>query len=65
MKCQNCGKEYFDNGQIICEYCGNELISSQPNTQTPGKTKLKQFIDDSGIKDAYKKIKEGLRKLKE
>jgi uncharacterized Zn finger protein (UPF0148 family) len=65
MKCPNCGKEYFDNGQIICEYCGNELISSQPNTQITRKTKLERFIEDSGIKEAYKKMKESLRKLKE
>lgn len=64
MECPNCGKEYVDNGQIICEYCGNELLSSQPNTQITVKTKLEQFIEDSGIKEAYKKMKERLRKLK-
>ncbi|MFX1456779.1 MAG: hypothetical protein ACFFDB_15505 [Promethearchaeota archaeon] len=24
-KCKNCGKEYLDSNQVICEYCGSDL----------------------------------------
>ena len=64
MKCPNCGKEFFDNEQIICEYCGTELLQSPSNQKISSKSKLDQFIEDSGIKEAYNKVKEGLKKLK-
>jgi DNA-directed RNA polymerase subunit RPC12/RpoP len=66
MKCSNCGKEFYDNEQIICEYCGAELISNKPETvnANPPKSKLELFIEDSGIKDAYNKLKKRLKKLK-
>jgi hypothetical protein len=64
MKCPNCGKEFFDKEQIICEFCGMELVDSPPNQQFLSKSKVEQFIDDSGIKDAFLKIKETLKKLK-
>jgi uncharacterized OB-fold protein len=65
MECPNCGKEYFDNNQIICEYCGTEIVSNSTKTQIPNKSKLEQFIEDSGIKDIYKKVKESLKQLKD
>ncbi|MFW9948974.1 MAG: hypothetical protein ACFFKA_02465 [Candidatus Thorarchaeota archaeon] len=64
MKCLNCGKEFFDSEQVICEYCGTDLINSIPQPQISGKSKMVQFFEDSGIKDAYKKIKESIKKLK-
>ena len=64
MKCPNCGKEFFDKEQIICEYCGTELIPSPSTHQISSKSRLNQFIEDSGIKEAYNKVKEGLKKLK-
>jgi uncharacterized OB-fold protein len=65
MQCPNCGKEYFDNNQIICEYCGTEIASNFSKIQIPYKSKLEQFIEDSGIKDIYKKVKESLKQLKD
>ncbi|MFX0011603.1 MAG: hypothetical protein ACFE9R_14920, partial [Candidatus Hermodarchaeota archaeon] len=47
-----------------CEYCGTELVSSPSNQKFSSKSKLDQFIEDSGIKEAYNKVKESLKKLK-
>ena len=63
MKCPDCNKEFFDPNQQICEYCGTELsrIEQISPKVPPIKTKLEQFIKDTGLKDLYKKIKDNLK----
>ena len=66
MNCPNCNKEYFDKNQVICEYCGSELINQTQKrierTIEP-KKKLDSFLDDLGLKDIYNKIKKNLKEI--
>ena len=63
MKCPDCNTEYSDPNQRICEYCGTELSKPVSPKVSPTKTKLEQFIDDSGLKELYKKIKDNLKNV--
>ncbi len=65
MICPDCNKEYSDPNQQICEYCGTELSRTEEITPkvSPTKTKLKQFIEDTGLKEIYKKIKDSLKNV--
>lgn len=65
MICPNCNKEYSDPKQQICEYCGTELSTTEQISPkvSPTKTKLKQFIEDTGLKGIYKKIKDNLKNV--
>ena len=63
MKCLNCNKDYFDPNQIICEQCGAELTKVQSVKPITTATKLDQFLEDSGLKGLYKKIKENLKNI--
>jgi len=65
MKCPDCNTDYSDPNQRICEYCGTELSRTEPVSPkvSPTKTKLEQFIDDSGLKELYKKIKDNLKNI--
>jgi len=65
MKCPDCNKEYSDPNQQICEYCGTELRGTEqisPKVSST-KTKLEQFINNTGLKEIYKKIKDSLKKV--
>lgn len=65
MKCPDCNKEYSDPNQKICEYCGTELSRTEQISQKVStiKTKLEQFIEDKGLKEIYKKIKDSLKNV--
>lgn len=61
MKCSNCKTEYSDSNQLICEYCGSELSKNEITQTKPPPSKINQFLEDTGIKDLYKKIKKSLK----
>ncbi|NVM16409.1 MAG: hypothetical protein HWN80_01740 [Candidatus Lokiarchaeota archaeon] len=61
MKCSNCHTEYSNLNQAICEYCGSELSKSEPIQTKKTVSKIDQFLEDSGLKDLYKKIKKSLK----
>ena len=63
MKCSYCEKEYFDQSQQICEYCGGELIKVQPVQPVSAGRKFDQFLEDSGLKGFFKKVKENLKNI--
>lgn len=65
MKCPDCNKEYSDPNQQICEYCGTELSRTEQISPkvSPTKTKVEQFIEDTGLKELYKKIKDSLKNV--
>jgi len=61
MKCSNCNTEYLDPNQSICEFCGSELRKNEL-TQIPKPfPKISQFLEDTGLKDLYQKIKKSLK----
>ena len=60
MKCSNCDKEYSDINQVICEYCGSELIKIKPIQNKNSTSKIEQIIEDTRIKDLYQKIKRSI-----
>jgi len=60
MKCPNCDTEYSDPNQTICEYCGSELAKDkEPQSLRPA-SKIAQFLNETGLKDLYQKIKKRL-----
>jgi len=61
MKCSNCSTEYSDPNQIICEFCGSELNRNEPTQIKKPFPKIERFLEDTGIKDLYQKIKESLK----
>jgi len=61
MKCSNCSTEYSDPNQAICEFCGSELSKNEPTQINKPFPKLNQFIEDTGLKDLYQKIKKSLK----
>ena len=65
MKCPDCNKEYSDPNQHICEYCGTELSRTEQISPkvSPIKTKLEKFIEDKGLREIYKKIKDSLKNV--
>ena len=63
MKCSNCNTEFSNPNQAICEFCGSELSKTEP-TQTQTKmppSKIDQFLEDTGLKGLYQKIKKSLK----
>jgi hypothetical protein len=61
MKCSNCDTEYSDPTQTICEYCGSELVKDiEPQALRPV-SKIDQFLNETGLKDVYQKIKKRLK----
>ncbi|TET00343.1 MAG: hypothetical protein E3J90_04155 [Promethearchaeota archaeon] len=61
MKCSNCDTDYSDSNQTICEYCGSELVKdSKPQALRPT-SKINQFLNETGLKDLYQKIKKSLK----
>lgn len=61
MKCLNCGTEYSDPNQVICEFCGSELSTNEPIRVKKALPKIEQFLEDTGLKDLYQKIKKSLK----
>ena len=63
MKCSNCDTDYSDPNQIVCEYCGSELVKErEPQALRPTPTsKIDQFLNETGLKDLYQKIKKSLK----
>jgi len=61
MRCSNCNTEYSDSNQVICEYCGSELSKNETTQKKPPSSKIDQFLEDTGLKDLYKKIKKSLK----
>ena len=61
MKCSNCDTDYSDPNQTICEYCGNELVKErEPQALRPA-SKIDKFLNETGLKDLYQKIKKSLK----
>ncbi len=61
MKCSNCDTDYSDPNQNICEYCGSELVKDKkPQAERPT-SKIDQFLNETGLKDLYQKIKKSLK----
>jgi len=61
MKCSNCDTEYSDPNQIVCEYCGSELVKEREPKALRPSSKLYQFLNETGLKDLYQKIKKSLK----
>ena len=61
MKCSNCNTEPSDPNQLICEYCGSELSKNEPTQIKKPLPKIDQFLENSGLKDLYQKIKKSLK----
>lgn len=61
MKCSNCDTEYSDINQAICEYCGSELTKIKPIQDKKSTSKIEQFIEDTGIKELYQKMKKSIK----
>jgi predicted amidophosphoribosyltransferase len=65
MRCPNCNKEYSDSNQQFCELCGTELSKTEKISPkvSPPKTKVDKIIEDLGLKEIYKKIKDNLKNI--
>ena len=61
MKCSNCDTEYSDPNQTICEYCGSELVKEKNSQVVRPSSKIDQFLNETGLKDLYQKIKKSLK----
>ena len=61
MKCSNCDTDYSDPNQTICEYCGSELAKDKKPTTLRPTSKIDQFLNETGLKDLYQKIKKSLK----
>jgi len=61
MKCSNCDTEYSDPNQTICEYCGSELVKEREPKILRPTSKIDQFLNETGLKDLYQKIKKSLK----
>jgi predicted amidophosphoribosyltransferase len=61
MKCSYCNTETSNQNQVICEYCGNELSKNEPSRIISPGTKINQFLEDTGLRDLYQKIKKSLK----
>ncbi|MBY8988137.1 MAG: hypothetical protein KGD61_06750 [Candidatus Lokiarchaeota archaeon] len=61
MKCSNCSTEYLNPNQVICEYCGSELSKNEPTQIKKPLPKIDQFLENTGLKDLYQKIKKSLK----
>ncbi|MBY9013682.1 MAG: hypothetical protein KGD70_15025 [Candidatus Lokiarchaeota archaeon] len=63
MKCSDCSTEYSNPNQVICEYCGSELIISELTQTKRPFPKIGQFFEDTGVKDLYNKIMKSLKEI--
>ncbi|MHA1509807.1 MAG: hypothetical protein ACTSO6_14020 [Promethearchaeota archaeon] len=61
MKCSSCDTEYSDPNQTICEFCGSELARDTKPQVFRSKSKIDQFLNETGLKDLYQKIKKSLK----
>ena len=61
MKCSNCDTEYSDPNQTICEYCGSGLAKEKNSQVVRPSSKIDQFLNETGLKDLYQKIKKSLK----
>jgi uncharacterized OB-fold protein len=61
MKCSNCDSEYSDPNQTICEFCGSELAKEKEPPEVSQTSKIDQFLNETGLKDLYQKIKKRLK----
>ena len=61
MKCSNCSTVYSNPNQVICEYCGSELNRNEHTQIKTPSSKIDQFLEDTGLKDLYRKIKKSLK----
>ena len=61
MKCLDCDTEYSDPNQTICEYCGSELAKDNEPQKLRPASKLDQFLNETGLKGLYQKIKKSLK----
>jgi predicted amidophosphoribosyltransferase len=61
MRCSNCSIEYSNPNQAICEYCGSELSKIESTQIKKPFPKIEQFLEDTGLKDLYQKIKKSLK----
>ncbi len=61
MKCSNCDTEYSDPNQIVCEYCGSELVKEREPQALRPTSKIDKFLSETGLKDLYQKIKKSLK----
>ncbi|MFW9928424.1 MAG: hypothetical protein ACFFD1_03450 [Candidatus Thorarchaeota archaeon] len=67
MNCPNCNKEYFDENQKICEYCGSDLANETlkvPEPKSEQRFSLYSLFEDLGLNDLRKKIKKKIDELK-
>jgi len=61
MKCSNCDTDYSDPNQSICEYCGSILTKDMEPPALKPASKIDQFLNETGLKDLYQKIKKSLK----
>ncbi len=61
MKCSMCVTDYSDPNQNICEYCGSELAKDKEPQASRPISKIDRFLDETGLKDLYHKIKKSLK----
>ena len=61
MKCSNCDTDYSDPNQSICEYCGSILTKDMEPPALKQTSKIDQFLNETGLKDLYQKIKKSLK----
>ncbi|NVM45290.1 MAG: hypothetical protein HWN79_10265 [Candidatus Lokiarchaeota archaeon] len=61
MKCSYCNTEATNQNQVICEYCGSELSKKEPSKNVTPTSKIYQFLEDTGLRDLYQKIKKSLK----
>ena len=61
MKCSYCNTETTNQNQVICEYCGSELSKKEPSQNNISGSKIGQFLEDTGLRDLYQKIKKSLK----
>ena len=61
MKCSYCNTETSNQNQVICEYCGSELSKNEQSRIISPGTKINQFLEDTGLRDLYQKIKKSLK----
>jgi len=51
----------MNQNQVICEYCGSELSKNEPSQIISPGSKINQFLEETGLKDLYQKIKKSLK----
>jgi hypothetical protein len=70
VKCPYCEKEYFEKNQEICEFCGeilkehmdNQLKKSNVIIDSKTDSKIRDFLEGTGLSEIFRKIKKNLKK---